>query len=85
MTNVRLRGRSFRVRRRLLRDADGQCDHVARRIDIAERLRGQQELDTVIHEGLHACITDMSEEAVTETASGIAAWLWAEGWRKVDL
>ncbi len=44
---------------------------------------GQHDLDTVIHEALHAC-TDLSEDAVTETATDIARFLWRLGWRKSE-
>lgn len=41
------------------------------------------ELDTIIHEGLHAC-TELEEEAVNETARDVAWLLWRLGWRKED-
>jgi len=39
-------------------------------------------LDTAIHESLHACMPDMGESAVDETATSIAKLLWRLGWRK---
>ena len=43
---------------------------------------GQHDLDTCIHEALHAC-TEMDEKSVTETATDIARLLWRLNWRKV--
>ena len=43
---------------------------------------GQHDLDTLIHEALHACMSDAGEDAVTETASDITRFLWRLGWRK---
>ena len=43
------------------------------------------DLDTSIHEALHACLWDLDEEAVEETAEDIARFLWRLGYRKVDL
>ena len=40
-----------------------------------------EELDVIIHEIIHACFFDMSEEAVDESASSIATVLWKLGWR----
>ena len=39
------------------------------------------DLDTIIHESLHACIWDLDEEAVHESAKDIARILWRLGWR----
>jgi hypothetical protein len=39
------------------------------------------ELDTIIHESLHACCWDLDEEAVHESARDIARILWRLGWR----
>lgn len=41
-------------------------------------------MEIVIHEGLHACLWDLDEEAVSETARDITALLWRMGWRKVQ-
>jgi hypothetical protein len=39
------------------------------------------DLDTVIHESLHASLWLLSEETVEETATDIARLLWRLGWR----
>jgi len=42
----------------------------------------QSELDTVIHEILHAAYPDLEEDAVGQTAEALAKVLWRLGWRK---
>ena len=42
----------------------------------------RDDLDTIIHELLHAGLWDVDEEAIHETATGIAGVLWRLGWRK---
>jgi hypothetical protein len=39
-------------------------------------------LETVVHELLHAGVWDLAEEAVNDTAKGIADALWKMGWRR---
>ena len=63
----------------------GACDPVEakhRGMDIPLGGKSQLDLDTVIHESLHACLRDVNEEAVNETATDIARLLWRLGWRK---
>lgn len=85
----RIRGRVWGfVRRKLPSGTFGLCDPPAKpgkRISIDNRLRGRLEMDTTIHELLHAACWDLSEEAVDETATDISRALWRIGYRKVDL
>ena len=60
----------------------GWCDYSERRIVVCKSARGIQHLDTVIHEMLHACLPDLSEESVYETARVTADVLWRMGYRK---
>lgn len=63
----------------LPKNLDGTCDKpctVGRSIQISERLCGEEMLDTIIHEMMHARHWDLSEEAVTEFASDVARFLW---------
>lgn len=63
----------------------GICDHPStqvRRIKVDKGLKGRIELDTNIHEMLHACCWNLSEECVNTTASDIAKALWDLGYRK---
>ena len=61
---------------------DGSCgsidsyDSPQKRILIALNQTPIDLLDTVIHECLHACIPDLDENAVTETATAIAKVLY---------
>lgn len=52
-----------------------------KKILIDDRLAGKKRLDTEIHEFLHAAFPDLSEEAVTETATDLARILWSLGYR----
>jgi len=42
------------------------------------------ELETIIHEMLHACFWFLSEEAVTRAAHDLARNLWRLKWRKTS-
>ena len=66
---------------------DGSCgsidppDTPQKRILIALNQNQIDILDTVIHECLHACYPDLDEEAITESATGIAKVLFRMGYR----
>lgn len=63
--------------------AIGECDPPSRAhkaIRIRRRLRGQERLDTIIHELLHAGHWDLKEDAVNELASDIARVLTQLGY-----
>ena len=63
----------------------GACDAPSvpgKEIDVPIGGARLQDLDTCIHEALHACFWDLDEEAVDATAADIAAFLWRLGWRK---
>jgi len=51
-------------------------------IHINSGLEGTELLDTLIHEMLHACMWDMGEDAVNETATSIATVLAELGYVK---
>ena len=56
----------------------GYCDHTHREIRVIpeEDFRGsQEELDTIIHEALHALFPDLDEEVVAQSGSELAAIL----------
>lgn len=64
---------------------DGLTDHPATKrksIHITTGQVSRNELDACIHEGLHASMWDVGEDAVTETARDIARFLWRLGWRR---
>lgn len=62
----------------------GSCCHPqepGKKIMIRDDLEGLEELDTLIHEMLHAAFWDLKEEAVNEAAEDIAKALWRLGYR----
>ena len=69
--------------------SDGSCgsidsyDTPRTRILIALNQTPLDKLDTVIHECLHACVPDLDEDAVTETATDIAKVLHRMGCKVV--
>ena len=81
-----MRGRRWNlvVVERLPEASHGEIDpdnRPGKQIRIAHNQTPLDKLDTVIHECLHACVPDLSEEAVTESATGIAKVLFRMGYR----
>ena len=63
-------------------DRFGDCDPPHRgggEIRIDPSLCGPKRAEILIHEALHACLPDISEESVTDTAVDITKLLEAEG------
>lgn len=60
----------------------GLCDYDTRTITVCTSVKGIDELDTLIHECLHACQGFASEEHVAEVATTVAEILWNLGYRK---
>lgn len=54
-------------------------------IELDPRLKGRQRLEVLVHESLHHLFIDASEETVDATGRKIAALLWAQGYRRVDV
>jgi len=64
---------------------DGYCsprDSASPTVGIRRGMDDERELEVTIHEAIHACHWDLSEEAVEQTASDLGRMLWALGWRK---
>ena len=79
---IRIRGRYYTFRfGRAVPGAVGHYDPDRRELVVSPSLRGEQRLDTVIHELLHAALPDLDEDAVNTTASDIARLLWRLGYR----
>ena len=79
---VSIRGKRWRIRFvPNLGDKWGECDYESRVLRIAFGQSEKDELDTLIHELLHAA-TELEEDAVGQTAEAIAGVLWRFGWRK---
>lgn len=53
-------------------------------VAVEKKLTGRMELDTNIHEMLHACAPFSNEEWVLQTARDIAKALWELGYRKTN-
>jgi len=71
-----------------IRDADikewGLCYATERLIEIRQRQRVRNRLDTLIHELLHAGDPTLKEEMVTKLAGIITNVLWRDGWRRTS-
>ena len=66
----------------------GFCDREGERgkpmtIGIKDGLSELDELDTTIHEALHASYPDLSEDAIDETATDLARLLLARGFGRI--
>jgi hypothetical protein len=89
----KFRGKRYRIEYHpnLGRMPDGEprlgfCENPTRRGRRLKIKKGQtplRTLDTELHEGLHACLWDLDEDAVRETAEDLAEFLWRLGYRKV--
>lgn len=67
-----------------MKKGTGECSDPTKEIRISNRTRGKTELDSIIHECLHASAFDVLDEYfVQEAASDIARLLWKLGYRKV--
>ena len=80
---ARFRGHWWHFRRRDSKILDGECqmNDAPREMWIAKRIRGLRLLEALVHESLHACFPDLTEDAVEEAGRDIAAHLWRLGWR----
>lgn len=64
------------------RPALGECLHESRTIRIPVEGDTPDELDTIIHEVVHAACPWLDEWIVAETGTAVAKLLWRLGWRK---
>lgn len=70
---------------RLPKGTDGECDPpetTGKEIRIQQPLDEKNQLETVIHEALHASDWHRSEEWVEEVARDLARILWRLGYRR---
>ena len=80
---VTLRGKKVEiVYGTVSKDADGTYAPEEKKIVVSKSVKGVRVLEVEIHEALHACFPDASEESVTETAEDLGAMLWEMGYRK---
>ena len=79
----RLRGKYYTLQfARLKRPLMGLCNWDERTITISDLLSGEAELDTIIHELIHACQPDLAEDTVERTATDVARVLFRLGYRR---
>ena len=70
----------WRVRRcKVPTDRHGDCDYDKRLIRVSDKLAGEDFLEVIVHELIHARWPDLSEEAVEEFGQEIAAVVTAFG------
>jgi|LauGreDrversion4_2_1035121.scaffolds.fasta_scaffold25473_7 hypothetical protein len=74
--SLTVRGSRWKVRWvNNLGDNYGICDYAKKEIRIAKGQPTATELDTVVHELLHAALPDLDEPAIAETAEALATAL----------
>jgi len=80
------RGKRFKIflRNPQNRNHLGTCDYKKREIEIKPSLEGEEKLDCMIHEALHACFPDIDDAAVDESATSIAKFLTRAGYGRRD-
>jgi hypothetical protein len=83
--NIKIRGEKYVVGyvKRLPGDILGQW--TPGRIQLLDSLARDELMQVAIHEGLHACQADLSEDAVEEISAGLATILWNLGYRRAEL
>lgn len=62
----------------------GLCDYKNRKLYIPMNGNSKDDLDTIIHELLHASLPEFGEWGVERITNEIVEVLWNLGWRKVD-
>jgi hypothetical protein len=83
--SLTIRGSRWKVRWvNNLGDNFGVCDYAKRELRIAKGQEVTTELDTVVHELLHAALPDLDEPAIAETAEALATALVKLGFVKDD-
>ena len=83
------RGVEYRIawRKPRIRAAGGTCDPPNKKnctIEVWPELDGLNLLRVLIDEGIHACHWDLDNEAVDQTSTCIANFLWRCGYRSTD-
>lgn len=54
----------------------GYCCRETKRVRVSREAHGLRELDTLIHECLHAALWDLDETAIKEIATDVANIVW---------
>ena len=69
------------IRCRVPSDRYGDCDYATRTIRISSALHGDDLLNVILHEWMHARWQDHTEESVLEAADQLSGYLRAVGFR----
>ena len=84
---IKLLGKVWTLIRKPLVAADGYCDHPltpSKRIVVDSRLKGERELEVLLHEMMHAVDWHKDEDSFIEpVAADIARALWRCGYRRI--
>jgi len=77
------RGKRFKVTFKAPKNKNhvGICDYEAKEITVSPKIEGVDRLDCIIHEAIHACLSDISDDAVNESSTCIAKLLWKLGYK----
>ena len=80
------RGRKFKIFFGPIKNRNhlGTCDEGSKEIEIRSTLEGEELLDCLIHEALHACFPDIVDGAINDSATSIASFLGRLGYRRED-
>jgi hypothetical protein len=62
----------------------GDCNYQRRTIRISDKLAGEDRLNTLIHEVVHARFPDLAEDPVSEFADTLAAIVHHAGFRSEE-
>jgi hypothetical protein len=65
-------------------DIQGYCNYRYKEIAIPLEGDTKNDLDTIVHESLHACFPHISEKNVWAASGSITSLLWRLGWRQKD-
>lgn len=87
--SVTLRGKRWKFEKAgtLNKDDRGYCTdpgEKSRKIKIHKNLIGQEELEVIIHEMLHACFWDIDEDVIVQVGDDLSKALWRMGYRKEE-
>lgn len=82
------RGKRWRIERKGIKGRWGECENPEikdKRLIIPKAKHGPKILlEVAIHEALHACMWDLNEEPIFDSARDIAKFLWKLGFRLVE-
>lgn len=82
---VQLCGKKWSLKRPILQTHRGECDAPnipKKEMRVDKRLKGQEELEVLIHEAMHAIDWKSDEEHVSCASSDLARMLWRLGYRR---